>query len=188
MSIQTYENGGFYTMKKKMAVAVLCTMLGASVLAGCGETETSTNTVKEEAPTETEAPADPTDTPVPQPTDTPIPEETETPAEAAAPVETEAPTNDTAAADSAGIRPEVKDFLDSYETFMNNYCDFMEKYENSDDVVSMMNDYTEYMKQYADFTQKMDDMGDSDLNTEELKYYLDVQNRVSQRLLTVSGS
>ena len=64
----------------------------------------------------------------------------------------------------------------------------MEKYENSDDVVSMMNDYTEYMKQYADFAQKMDDMGDSDLNTEELKYYLDVQNRVSQRLLTVSGS
>lgn len=185
MSIQTYENGGFYTMKKKMAVAVLCTVLGVSVLAGCGET--ATNTVKEETPTETEAPADPTDTPVPQPTNTPVPEETEASAEAA-PAETEASTNDTAATDSAGIRPEVKDFLDSYETFMNNYCDFMEKYENSDDVVSMMNDYTEYMKQYADFAQKMDDMGDSDLNTEELKYYLDVQNRVSQRLLTVSGS
>jgi len=71
---------------------------------------------------------------------------------------------------------------------MNEYCDFMEKYENSDDVASMLNDYTEYMKKYADFTQKMDDMGSSDLNTEELKYYLDVQNRVSQRLLTVSGS
>lgn len=169
MSIQTYENGGFYTMKKKMAVAVLCTMLGASVLAGCGETKTSTNTVKEEMPTETEAP-------VPQPTDTTVPEETE------------APADDTTTADSTGIRPEVKDFLDSYESFMNEYCDFMEKYENSDDVASMLNDYTEYMKKYADFTQKMDDMGDSDLNTEELKYYLDVQNRVSQRLLTVSGS
>lgn len=180
MPIQTCENGGFYTMKKKMAVAVICTMLGASVLAGCGETETSTNTVKEETTTRSEAPADPTDTP--------IPEETEAPAETETPAEEEAPNDDTAAADSAGIRPEVKDFLDSYETFMNNYCDFMEKYENSDDVVSMMNDYTEYMKQYADFTQKMDDMGNSDLNTEELKYYLDVQNRVSQRLLTVSGS
>ena len=78
--------------------------------------------------------------------------------------------------------------MDSYESFMNEYCDFMEKYENSDDVASMLNDYTEYMKKYADFTQKMDDMGNSDLNTEELKYYLDVQNRVSQRLLTVSGS
>lgn len=29
---------------------------------------------------------------------------------------------------------------------MNEYCDFMEKYENSDDVASMLNDYTEYMK------------------------------------------
>lgn len=156
-------------MKKKIILTVLCAMVGVGAISGCSES--STNTVKEETPV-----ADPTATPEPQPTDTPVP------------AETEAPADDTTTADSTGIRPEVKDFLDSYESFMNEYCDFMEKYENSDDVASMLNDYTEYMKKYADFTQKMDDMGNSDLNTEELKYYLDVQNRVSQRLLTVSGS
>ena len=30
------------------------------------------------------------------------------------------------------IRPEVKEFLDSYEAFMNEYVDFMEKYRKAD--------------------------------------------------------
>ena len=89
--------------------------------------------------------------------------------------------------DSTGIRPEVKEFLDSYESFMNEYADFMEKYENSDDVVSMMKDYTTYMTKYADFTQKYEDLGNDDLNDEELKYYVDVQSRVTKRLIDVAN-
>ena len=89
--------------------------------------------------------------------------------------------------DSTGIRPEVKEFLDSYESFMNEYADFMEKYENSDDVVSMMKDYTAYMTKYADFTQKYEDLGNDDLNDEELKYYIDVQSRVTKRLIDVAN-
>ena len=175
-------------MKKKIMLTMLCAMVGVGAISGCGAS--STNTVKEETPV-----ADPTATPEPQPTETEAPAgytiksaDTEVNTEDFGADHSEAPADDTTTADSTGIRPEVKDFLDSYESFMNEYCDFMEKYENSDDVASMLNDYTEYMKKYADFTQKMDDMGSSDLNTEELKYYLDVQNRVSQRLLTVSGS
>ncbi len=89
--------------------------------------------------------------------------------------------------DSIGIRPEVKEFLDSYESFMNEYADFMEKYNNSNDVASMMKDYTTYMTKYADFTQKYEDLGDDDLNDEELKYYVDVQSRVTKRLIDVAN-
>lgn len=89
--------------------------------------------------------------------------------------------------DSTGIRPEVKEFLDSYESFMNEYADFMEKYNNSNDVASMMKDYTTYMTKYADFTQKYEDLGDDDLNDEELKYYVDVQSRVTKRLIDVTN-
>ena len=89
--------------------------------------------------------------------------------------------------DSTGIRPEVKEFLDSYESFMNEYADFMEKYNNSNDVASMMKDYTTYMTKYADFTQKYKDLGDDDLNDEELKYYVDVQSRVTKRLIDVAN-
>lgn len=90
-------------------------------------------------------------------------------------------------ADSTGIRPEVKEFLDSYESFMNEYADFMEKYNNSNDVASMLKDYTSYMAKYADFTQKYEDLGNDDLNDEELKYYVDVQSRVTKRLIDVTN-
>lgn len=96
-------------------------------------------------------------------------------------------SSETQTTDSTGIRPEVKEFLDSYESFMNEYADFMEKYENSDDVASMMKDYSDYMAKYADFTQKYEDLGNDDLNDEELKYYVDVQSRVTKRLIDVAN-
>ena len=102
------------------------------------------------------------------------------------PNDTDSSTTDEST-DSTGIRPEVKEFLDSYESFMNEYADFMEKYNNSNDVASMMKDYTTYMTKYADFTQKYEDLGDDDLNDEELKYYVDVQSRVTKRLIDVTN-
>lgn len=107
-------------------------------------------------------------TPTPEPV-----ENTETPVE-----QTDTPEEST---DSTGIRPEVKEAIDTYETFMNSYCDFMTKYSESDDVVSMMADYADYMQKYTDATQKFDDLK-GDLNDEELKYYVEVQTRVSQKL------
>lgn len=98
---------------------------------------------------------------------------------------TEEPAEQVETVDSTGIRPEVKEAIDSYETFMNSYCDFMTKYSESDDVVSMMTDYADYMQKYTDATQKFDDLED-DLNDEELKYYVEVQTRVSQKLANVA--
>ena len=91
-------------------------------------------------------------------------------------------------ADSEGIRPEIKEAIDSYETFMNDYCDFMEKYNESDDTAAMLTEYSDYMKKYADFADKFDKIQDEDLNTEETKYYIDVQTRVSKRLLETSDN
>ena len=84
------------------------------------------------------------------------------------------------------IRPEVKEALDSYEEMMNEYCDFMEKYAESDDVVSMMGDYLEMMKVYAAASEKLDQIDEEELTDAELMYYLEVTNRVEKRLLEVS--
>lgn len=83
--------------------------------------------------------------------------------------------------EQTGIRPEVKEAIDSYETFMNSYCDFMTKYAESDDATSMLDDYTDYMNKYIDATKKFSDL-EGDLNDEEIKYYVEVQTRVSQKL------
>lgn len=90
--------------------------------------------------------------------------------------------------DAGGIRPEVKEFLDSYEAFMFEYADFIEKYTSAgpENIMGIMGDYTEMLKRYAEFSEKIDEFDTDDLNSAELAYYLDVTNRVQQRLLSVS--
>lgn len=90
--------------------------------------------------------------------------------------------------DSGGIRPEVKEFLDSYEAFMFEYADFIEKYTSAgpESILSMMGDYTEMLKRYAEFSEAIDEFDTDGLNSAELAYYLDVTNRVQQRLLSVA--
>ena len=87
------------------------------------------------------------------------------------------------------IRPEVKEALDSYEAYMDEYIAFMERYQAADatDMVAMMGDNTDMLSRYAEFAEKIDALGESELTNAELAYYLEVTNRVSQKLLSVAG-
>ena len=88
-----------------------------------------------------------------------------------------------------GIRPEVKEFLDAYEACMDEYVDFMQKYMNADpsSMASMMGDYYRILTRYTEFAEKIDAFDESELTNAELAYYLEVTNRVSQKLLNVAG-
>lgn len=86
-----------------------------------------------------------------------------------------------------GLRPEFKKAMDSYETFMNEYCDFMKKYAESDGTdIGLLADYTEYMSKYADVVEDFEAWDSEEMNTAETAYYLDVQTRINKRLLEVS--
>ena len=85
-----------------------------------------------------------------------------------------------------GMRPEFKQAMDSYEEFMNEYCEFMKKYAESDGTdVELLADYTSYMSKYADVVEDFEAWDDGEMNTAETAYYLDVQTRVSKKLLAV---
>ena len=90
---------------------------------------------------------------------------------------------------SAGVDPNLKETLNAYERMMNEYCDFMEKYENADssDVFSMLGDYSKMMSEYADAMDKLNELDTSKMSTADYKYYLDVTTRVSKRLLDVAS-
>ena len=94
--------------------------------------------------------------------------------------------SDTGDSAGAGVTPEVKDFLDSYEAFMNEYCDFLESYDASD--LSAMTEYLSMMQKYADFAEKADAMDESSMTAEDYKYYIDVTARIEKRLIDVSAS
>lgn len=89
-------------------------------------------------------------------------------------------------AQSGGVTPAVKEAMDSYESFMNKYCDFMEKYTADGAPTSMLADYLKMMNEYSETTKKLDDMDQSTWTDADMQYYLEVMNRVNQRLVSVS--
>lgn len=86
--------------------------------------------------------------------------------------------------DSNLIRPEIIDFLDSYEAFMDSYIDFMKGYMSADltEKMQMMTRYTELLTQYTDYMEKVEKLDNSDMNEAEILYYLEVTSRVTKKL------
>ena len=155
-----------------LAVIVIASLAGRS-----GAKTQTKPTTRQTAPVATSAPqatarptAAPTAEPEAEPTEEPTPEPQAVVAE-----------NE--------IRPEVKEFLDAYEACMDEYVDFMQKYMNADptSMVSMMGDYYSILARYTEFAEKIEAFDESELTNAELAYYLEVTNRVSQKLLSVAG-
>ena len=69
---------------------------------------------------------------------------------------------------------------------MNEYCDFMKKYNDNPSDTSLLTDYTSYMSKYADFADKFDKWESEDLNDAEMAYYIEVQTRVNKKLAEVA--
>ena len=85
-----------------------------------------------------------------------------------------------------GMRPEFKEAMDTYESFMDEYVEFMKKYKADPSNANLLADYAEYMSKYTDFVTKFEEWDKGEMNKSELKYYLEVSNRVTQKLLEVT--
>lgn len=88
--------------------------------------------------------------------------------------------------DTNSVTPELKEFLDSYESFIDEYIAFMQKYEDSNDSLSMLSDYSSMMSKYADFAQKVDAYNADEMSVADAAYYLEVIDRVNQKLINAS--
>ena len=81
------------------------------------------------------------------------------------------------------IRPEMKEAIDAYEDFVDEYIAFMEKYGDSDgNDLSLLLDYTNFMSKLTDYTDKMEKMED-DMTDAEMVYYLEVMNRCNEKII-----
>lgn len=87
-----------------------------------------------------------------------------------------------------GIDPEFKATMDSFESFFNDYTEFMEKYDNADydDLPELMSDYTSYMTKYSETMEKINDIHKDELSAEELAYYIEITGRINAKLFEVS--
>lgn len=88
---------------------------------------------------------------------------------------------------ATGLRPEFKEAMDSYEAFYTEYCDLLKKYISNPSDLSILSKYMSLMGKLSDMDEKFEAWESEDLNSEELKYYMDVNNRVMKMLLDVTG-
>lgn len=83
-----------------------------------------------------------------------------------------------------GVDPELKAFLDSYEEFMDEYILFMKKYmDDPGNAVSMFGEYASIMEKYGEFAEAVDKYDEKEMSTADAKYYLEVTNRINQKML-----
>lgn len=88
--------------------------------------------------------------------------------------------------DENTIRPEIKEAIDSFEVFIDEYCAFMVKYSESDGKdLSLLTDYASFISKLADMESKMDKL-EEDFTEAESYYYAEVSLRCSQKLLEAS--
>lgn len=95
--------------------------------------------------------------------------------------------SDPTSSNNSGITPELKAFLDRYETFMDKYIAFMQKYQNSSNSSAMLTDYLSMMQEYAEFTEAINKYDTNEMSTADSMYYLEVTTRVAKKLINVAG-
>lgn len=86
-----------------------------------------------------------------------------------------------------GMRPEFKEAMDAYEAFYDEYCEFMAEYEKNPSDMTLLLKYTEMLAKMTEMNEAFEAWDEEELNDAELKYYLDVSNRVMQKLIDVAG-
>lgn len=84
------------------------------------------------------------------------------------------------------IRPEIKEAIDSYEAFVDEYCAFMTEYTISD--LTKLGTYNELLKKEVEMSKNFEALENENLTEEEAIYYADVSLRCSQKMLDVAST
>ena len=100
--------------------------------------------------------------------------------------ETEAIAKETTGDLIDGLRPEFKEAMDAYEAFYDEYFEFLEEYKKNPSDMTLMLKYTEMLTQVAEMNESFEAWDEDELNDAELKYYLDVNNRIMKKLVDIA--
>lgn len=83
----------------------------------------------------------------------------------------------------SGINPEFKAAMDAYESFYTEYWELMKQYMDNPTDMGLLVKYGQMLVKMEEVNKAFEAWDESDLNAEELKYYLDVNNRVLKMLV-----
>ena len=71
---------------------------------------------------------------------------------------------------------------------MDEYIEFMETYNQNPTDAELMSQYMDVMTEYSEYAVKISNLKDDELTDDEMAYYIEVTNRVNQKLLNAGLS
>jgi len=157
-------------MKKKkkisiVAIIILILLVGRA----CGGRSTSETKVEDQAKPETE---------------TSVAVEENAPAEEVSEESTQSDTDDT---DTGVLSPEFKKTMDDYEAWFDHYCEVMKKYQENPSDMELLSEMGTLIAEEEKMLKQMESMDESEMNSVELAYYIDVTARIQKKLLEVAN-
>ncbi len=81
----------------------------------------------------------------------------------------------------AGMRAEFQDTVDSYETLMDEYFEFMKTFDENDE--DQMTEFNEIMSRYYEIIKQIDEWEKTGLSGEERVYLEEAYERVGEKQL-----
>ncbi len=89
------------------------------------------------------------------------------------------------------IRPELKEAMEGYEGVIDEYCEFVKEYSESDDPVSMLSDYFDILGRYTDAMAGIAELTkgefqDEPLTDEEKDYVKEVSDRINEKIAGIA--
>lgn len=85
-----------------------------------------------------------------------------------------------------GMRPEFVEAMNNYEEFYDKYCEFMKTYSNNTSDFELLTEYYSLLIELEEMDRAFEAWEDEELNNIEQKYYLEVTNRITKKLLEIS--
>lgn len=71
------------------------------------------------------------------------------------------------------------------KAFLDEYVDFMQTYNSTDNVAALIGEYTDIMQQYTEFAEKASQYDTDEMSPADAAYFLEVTGRIQQKLLEV---
>lgn len=85
----------------------------------------------------------------------------------------------------SGIRPEFKEAMDSYESFYDEYLNFLAEYEKNPTDISLLAKYAGMLSKAEEMDKKFEAWDENEMSDEELKYYLEVTARIQSKMVDI---
>ena len=85
--------------------------------------------------------------------------------------------------EETSMREKFKEAMDTYVEFFEQYAEFMKSYDAND--TSMLSEYTEFLQKYNETMQKFEELGNEEMNDEEMSYYIDTNAKIQKLLLQI---